>query len=146
MNYKEFLLVCQKDNIVNNAEAFYVCCDFTKSPLKCDYNYMTVKYKEKVEYTSGFINDNNPYRNLVYFIIDQDSIIQSKDPLTIEKDNSIDIFMQNILTLENFFDKNYDTNVENIISVDLSHINSTKLSSTHRMFQDCSSIKEIIYI
>ena len=46
------LIVCQKDEIITNKKAVYCCCDFTKSPLKCDCsnNYITVKYKEDTSY------------------------------------------------------------------------------------------------
>ena len=45
--------------------------------------------------------------------------------------------------MENYFDSNYDTNAKSIIYADLSHINSSLVTSTNQMFKDCNSIKEI---
>jgi len=145
-NRKNDLIICQKDNIINNPNAFYTCCDFGKSPFKCDSNYISFKYKDKVNYDSGFINKNILSRKLIYFIINQDSILKGNDTLLIEANNSIDIFFYNTTTLDNFFDGNYDTNAKSIIYADLSHINSSLVTSTHQMFLESTSIKEINFI
>ena len=139
------LIVCQKDNLINNANAIYACCDFSKNPIKCDYNnYITVKYKEKVEYTSGFINSEIPSRNQISFIINQKSILKNDESFIIDENSTIDIiFSKPVTSLENFFNGNNDTNCKSIIYVDLSHLNSSMLNSTYQMFKQCTSIKEI---
>ena len=66
---KNDLVICQSEIILNNNNTIYACCDFTKSPLKGDSNnYMIVKYKDAVNYTSGFSNDNCPSRNKIIII------------------------------------------------------------------------------
>ena len=58
---------------------------------------MTVKYKDMVRYTSGFINDNIPDRNEIYYILNKDSILNKDDTLIIEEDSSTDILFLNLL-------------------------------------------------
>ena len=44
INDKDQLIICQKQNIIQNPNAIYACCDFTKNQSKCDYNkYIIVK-------------------------------------------------------------------------------------------------------
>ena len=142
-NSKNDLIICQKDNIINNPNALYTCCDFSKSPLKCDSKFISVKCKDKVNYDSGFINQNIPSRDLLFMIINQDSILKGNDSFIVEANNSIDIFFINTATLEKYFDSNIDKNAKSIIYADLSHINSSIVTSTKQMFLECDSIKEI---
>ena len=101
-----------KKNIIQNPRAIYACCDFSKSPFKCDYNnYITVKYRNKVKYDySSFINPLIPGRKNVYFIINQDYLYHNFNEFTIEEGRTIDILIYpNPTTLEQFFDADYDT-------------------------------------
>ena len=146
-NTKNELVICQSENILNNINAIYACCDFTKSPLKCDSNnYMIVKYKDTVNYTSGFINDNCTSRNQI-IIINKDLLLKIAEPLLIEANNTIEIhFSENITSLENFFNGKFDEYSQNIINVDLYHLNTSLITSTSKMFLQCTSIKEINFI
>ena len=146
-NTKNELVICQSENILNNINAIYACCDFTKSPLKCDSNnYMIVKYKDTVNYTSGFINDNCTSRNQI-IIINKDLLLKITEPLLIEANNTIEIhFSENITSLENFFNGKFDEYSQSIINVDLSHLNTSLITSTSKMFLQCTSIKEINFI
>ena len=38
LNTKEDLIICQSENILNNSNAVYECCDFSKRPLQCESN------------------------------------------------------------------------------------------------------------
>ena len=147
-NTKNELVICQSENILNNINAIYACCDFTKSPLKCDSNnYMIVKYKDTVNYTSGFINDNCTSRNQISYIINKDFLFKITKPLLIEANNTIEIhFSENITSLENFFNGKFDEYSQSIINVDLSHLNTSLITSTSKMFLQCASIKEINFI
>ena len=147
-NTKNELVICQSENILNNINAIYACCDFTKSPLKCDSNnYMIVKYKDTVNYTFGFINDNCTSRNQISYIINKDLLFNITEPLLIEANNTIEIhFSENITSLENFFNGKFDEYSQSIINVDLSHLNTSLITSTSKMFLQCTSIKEINFI
>ena len=147
-NTKNELVICQSENILNNINAIYACCDFTKSPLKCDSNnYMIVKYNDTVNYTYGFINGNCPSRNQISYIINKDFLLKITEPLLIEANNTIEIhFSENITSLENFFNGKFDEYSQSIINVDLYHLNTSLITSTSKMFLQCTSIKEINFI
>ena len=105
---------------------------------------MTVKYKDMVSYNSGFINDNIPGRSEVYYILNKDSILSKDDPLIIEEDSSIDIlFLETIKSLENFFNDEIDTNAKNILNIDLTHFDSSLVTSTEKMFSGCAKLHSL---
>ena len=143
LNTKDNLRICQNENIINNSKALYVCCDFSKSPLKSDStNYITVKYNNKTEYLSGFNIDNCQSRNGINFIINQDSIFKSNDNLIIEANKSIEIhFNSTISSMENFFNGDLDPNSQNIIYIDFSHFNSSLVINTKNMLYNCKSLE-----
>jgi len=139
------LIVCQNEIILNSSEATYCCCDLDKNPIKCDCdNYLTVKYKGKTEYTEGFINDGINSRNEISFIINQNKLFKKSESFIIEEDNFINIYFKKAVTgLQNFFNVDFDIHSKNISYVDFSNFNSSLLTNTYQMFQDCNSIKEI---
>ena len=144
-NNQSNLMVCQKDNIITNEKVTYCCCDFSKSPLKCDCNnYINVKYINRVEYDNGFINNKIQSRNDISFIINKDSLLLKDEPFIIEANSSIDIVISNPITkLDNFFNSDFDEYSGSISYVDLSHFNASLVTSTIQMFEQCYSIKEI---
>jgi hypothetical protein len=94
LNKKDHLSICKNRNIINNKNAINVCCDISKSPLKCDSNgYIIVKYKTNTEYNSGFNIDSCISRNEISFIVNQDSILKNNDKLIIEKNGTIEIHL-----------------------------------------------------
>ena len=146
LSSKNDLIICQSEKFITNDNLIYLCCDFSKSPLQCDNNnnYIIVKYKDTVNYTSGFFNDNIPSRNKTSYINNQGSFLGIRGPLIIEANNSIEIHISNeIESLDNFFDGEFDENSKSIIYVDLSHLNTSLITSTSKMFHKCNSIQEI---
>ena len=144
-NERDQLIVCQKGNYIQNPKDIYACCNFSKSHSKCDYNnYITVKYKEMVKYTSGFINNNIPSRNEVYYILNKDSILNKDDTIIIEEDSSIDIlFSKPIKSLEKIFNGEIDTNSKSILNIDLSNFDSSSVTSTEEIFSGCIQITSL---
>ena len=107
LSSKNDLIICQSEKFITNDNLIYLCCDYSKSPLQCDNNnnYIIVKYKDTVNYISGFFNDNIPSRNKTSYINNQGSFLGIRGPLTIEVNNSIEIHISNeIESLDNFFD------------------------------------------
>ena len=143
-NYKDYLIVCQIENIIQNPNAIYSCCDLSRNQSKCDYNnYITAQYGEEGASYSNFKN-YIPSRDEVYLILYQDSILKNDEPFMIEPNNSIDIMFFNVTTtLDDFFNNNYDWRAQRIIYLDLSHFNSSLLNSTKSMLKCASSLKEI---
>ena len=140
LNKKDNIVICQSENIMNNVKAIYSCSYFVESLLRHSNNYIIVKYKDAVNYTSGFINDNIPSRNQIDYIIYQDSLFKIIDPLMIKANNSIEIhFPDKITSLDDFFNSQIDSNCKSIINVDLSLLNTSLIISTSKMFLLCTS-------
>jgi len=149
-NFNEIndLFLCQSENILDNKNVIYVCCDLSKLPLQCNSNnHIIVKYKDAVNYTFGFINDDCPSRNTINYIINQDSLLKNNESLIIEANNSILIhFADKITSLENFFNGEYDKNSQSIIYADLSNLDASSITSMSKTFIQCIAIEEINFI
>lgn len=66
------------------------------------------------------------------------------EALIISKDKKIKIvFNSTIQRATKFFYDYYDSNVKHIISIDLSHFNSSLLESSESMFYGCISLESI---
>ena len=146
LNKKIGLNVCQKNNIINNKNIYHKCCDDFNNPKKCNFtNYIRVKYGYYTAYNiDDGINFVNSYRQLVSFIIYRNSLLWPDDIITIDVNSEIEIYFTSPPTsLESFFDKNYDQNVENIISVDLSNLNWSLLKSMTKLFFKCDIINSV---
>ena len=105
-------------------------------------NYIIVKYKAQTIYENGF---QNQCRQGIKYIINGNSTVGPKESLTIEANTEIQIhFSEPSTSLENFFGgDNIDRNVENIISIDFSHFNSSLLTNTGNMLYYCNSLEEV---
>ena len=110
-------------------------------------NYIIIKYSNTMDtqvYENGFSIDEIPSRKGVNYIIKGNSRYKSDEPLTIEPNDSIEIqFYDDITSLENFFDSLEDYICTNIISIDLSHFNSSLVENTTQMFIDCFNLEKI---
>ena len=136
------LTVCQKENILSDKKQ--KCCYFDIASSKCKSdNYITVYYGESAEYPNGF---ENAFRKGMSFIVNEDyeSPLKGSDEFKIKSGCKIKIYFDSPITdLESFFDINYDKNVENIVSIDLSHFKSEKINKINKMFLGCNSLKSI---
>jgi surface protein len=138
---KDGITICQKEEIINNPKAIYTCYN----PL----SYIIVKYDGYIswtlEYKNGFgINETFTSRKGIKYIIKGNSKYKSNESLSIEPNDIIEIyFYNNITSLENFFDGDNDDNCMYIVSVDLSHFNSSLVVNVEGMFKSCESIEEI---
>ena len=66
------------------------------------------------------------------------------EKLVINANTEIKIYISSDITnLESYFDSEIDTNVVNIISVDLSNFNSSLITNLNNMFKGCTSITNI---
>ena len=165
MNYfyaQNKFILNQKTNIVDHPKPILNNCDTTKIPFKCESdNYITVKFKDKVNYASFFINSNITSRNGISYITYGDSIIgnikeqdysyggeegdedsgKNDAQLIIEANDSLEIyFSEPISNLENFFNGEFDNNAKSIFYVDLSHFNSSLVNNTNKMFYNCPNL------
>ena len=128
------LIVCQKEDLVHDKTN--KCCYFDMETDLCEItNYMIVYYGRDVEYENNF---NNKYRNDISFIVrgGYSPKINPSDKLSIRSGSKIKIYYESpIETLENFFDTNFDEKAEGIVSIDLSHFDSTKITNMNNVFR-----------
>ena len=133
LNYRDNLLVCKNNESLS---IIYepLCCQYDIELKKC-VNYIICKYNTRTEYKDGFQNE---YRKNIAFIKNGDSKVGPNDNLIIEANTNIEIyFSESIDTLANFFSSFKEPNAQNIISVDLSNFDSSKVKSTDFMFCRC---------
>ena len=138
------LIICEKDGYFAKQNEQYkdFCCDFNIETEKCQSsNYIIVYYpndKSDAEYQFSLTEN---YKDQINFIINDDMLATKNDlPININQNNfQIEIHLKSSLTsLESFFE-----GMENIISVDLSHLDSSSLTSVKKMFYKCTSVKSI---
>ena len=138
------LIVCEKEEIdilvTNNRK----CCYFNIATDKCEPdNYIIIYYGKESEYKYGFINK---YRNDVSFIINGDYLnaLETNKEFKVKAGYKIELYFNSkMTTLESFFDYNYDINIENIKSIDLSHFNFELITDMSKTFSGCSSLESI---
>ena len=152
LNNNNKLTVCQKETIITGDNINTKCCYYNLETKECDStNYIIVKYGKDVEYNSGFIIDTyngkvNEYRNDIEFIIYKDytTKIKRADKLIISANSKIEIhFSTSLKSIQSFFSSNYDYNVENIISIDLTYLDTSSITDMNSFLLGCISLKSI---
>jgi surface protein len=141
-NSKDNLVACQKNSIITYTNAIYACCYYNDITSECEFqNYITVKYKESVQYINGF--QISP-RSDILFIEYQNVKYRYNENMDIDANTEIKIYLStNIASLESFFDSSFDPNTEKIISIDLVNFDSSLITTLDRMFYGCNSIDNI---
>ena len=147
-NGKEGLIVCQKENIIENIIIDFSYFNIQKKSKELN-NYIIVHYEEHIVYENGFKINNeeiNEYRNDIDFIELENNIIAPSEHLEVKSSSSIKInFLSSISNLSNFFNSKYDPYVTNIISIDFSNFNSSLITDVNSLFKGCSSLETIIF-
>ena len=138
------LIICQKEEIVPTKTNNRRCCYFniTENLCKSD-NYIILYYGKESNYKNGFINK---YRNITSFIINEyyNNTLDTNEEFVVKEGCKIELYFNSILTsLESFFDYNYDINIGNIKSIDLSHFNSLLITNMNKAFSGCTSLESI---
>ena len=138
------LIICENDGYLAKEKTQYTdfCCDFNVETEKCSSsNYIIIYYPNDVIDTIYKFALTDNYKAQIAFIINGDMIATSNDlPININQNNfQIEIHLNSSITsLESFFE-----GMENIISVDLSHLDSSNITSVKKMFNKCTSLKSI---
>ena len=145
INNGDKYILNQKENIHRPENAILINFDTNNKPIKYESNnYIIIKFKDTVNYTSGFINEDCTSRNKISHIIYQDSIFGAYNtgPLIFEANNQIEIhFPEPIDSLENIFNCELDINSKSINYVDFSNFNSSLVNNINNMLHNCPSIE-----
>ena len=144
------LIVCQKEKIFIGTNAINIedkCCYYDIQSGDCESdttNFMVVYYGKNTEYSDGegFAKD---FREGIKFIINNDhnSKINGTEKLNIKAGNRIEIYFSSVTNLQNFFYNNKDSNVKNITSIDISHLDASLVTNFNFMFSGSNSLKSI---
>ena len=147
LNKKDALIVCQKENLITNEKAKYQCCYYNTNNHICESDHYIILISGKnIIYESGFMikADEKEIRNNMLFTIINRKKIDNNDELNILPNTKIEIhFPSDIKSLENFFNINYDKNVEYIEKIDLSPFNSSSIKTMSHLFHGCRSLNSI---
>ena len=141
------LTVCQKERIISKNKNER-CCYFNNGICEST-NYIVIYFEKETIYKNGFIKDNTGKtirnKNDIDFIINGNHFNKYKatDKLFIKKGKKIKVYFSSVTTLENYFSVANDPNMENVVSMDLSHFNTSLVTNMASMFNGCHSLKSI---
>jgi surface protein len=155
LNKMENLMVCQKENIIKNENITKKCCYYDLLKERCiSSSYILINYGEDTTYENGFGLESaksriaNTFRTSTteYFIIngDYNKKLNSKDKLNIKAGKKLLIyFLTDVTTMENYFNSEIDPNTKNIVSIDLSQFNGSRVNNMAKLFYGCESLESI---
>ena len=120
--------------------SFTICCEFDKDTKKCDSsNYFSLYYGNSVSYMRDFVDY---YRREVAFLTYDNTKKSMLDIITIQSNQKLDVkFAYPIDNLNYFF--HFDENKNNVVSLDFSNFDSSKVTSMEDIFDGLTSLKYI---
>ena len=141
----ENLIVCQNGNFITseNAEGiniYDICCSFNAETGMCESdNYITLYFNQDTNYGSGF---GNGYRNNIKFINYNNSTHIDSTALNILAGTKLEIhFTSPVTDMSKFFSKDEDSNMANVVSMDISHFDSSSVENMEYLFYNCDALK-----
>ena len=139
------LIVCQNGNFITseNTEGiniYDICCSFNAETGMCESdNYITLYFNQDTNYGSGF---GNGYRNNIKFINYNNSTHIDSTALNILAGTKLEIhFTSPVTDMSKFFSKDEDSNMANVVSIDLSHFDSSSVENMEYLFYNCDALK-----
>ena len=143
INYEsDPVIVCQNNPFLTNANIYEICCSFNADTEMCESdNYIILYFNQDYNYETGF---KNSYRNDINFINCDNKTITDSAALNIKAGTKMEIhFKSSVTNMEKFFSQAEDENMINLVSIDLSHFNSSSVTNMNSMFSGCSSLQSI---
>ena len=106
-------------------------------------NYIDIIFGEKTTYSGGFTNFDIHNKGISDIYVNGIRYGPT-DPITIPANLCFKLCFDNTITsLSEFFKSNKDNNLKNMKSVDLSHFDSSSITSVRNIFKDCTSLESI---
>ena len=108
-----------------------------------DNNYIIIQFNETVAYDAGTLLHD--YNIFISKIIDENGItIDESKKFIVTKGTKLYVYFNGaIQILLNFFSSLYDANCKDLISVDLSHFDTSSVTYMIQMFYGCSSLQTL---
>ena len=146
LNDLDEVTICQKEYLITNVNANYNCCYYDTEKRECkNNNFAVIYFGQEAKYDNGF--NNLTRKGKVDFIINRDrnSPLSGNDKFIVKKGYKIEVyFYSNLTTLESFFSfSDEDSNMQYVISIDLSNLKTSSVTSMASMFSGCQSLKSI---
>ena len=146
------LIVCQQNNIIINKDVVNQCCYYDIEKNSCEAtNYMVLYFSGNNFYEEGFAStiikgDKNNFENpreKISFIIIGNNRLEKNEPFKEHSVTKMELYFSSpLVTLESFFDSQY-FNVDNLISVDLSHFVSSSIKNMANFLKGCNHLLNI---
>ena len=129
--------------IIQNSEAVEIKENYKRKLSNDDGGYMKLYFNSEANYSTGFKNGQR--RDISYIINgDNDIHIAENESFIIGAGNHIEIHFKSPPTiLEYFLAGHFDTEATKIVSIDLSHLDTSSLTDMKYMFYNCSSLESI---
>ena len=153
LSFDNHLIVCQSESrkFILDSNIFELCCTFNAEIGTCELdNYITVYYKEACTYPNGFNSFTNNFRyQQIKFINYNNSTLSDISELNILANSKIDIEMNSETdNLAYFFrieegGDTYDQNMLKVISIDLSHFDSSSINDMKYCFYGCKALEYV---
>ena len=144
--YENDLIVCQSEQIITTEKFEYKCCNYMLAIEACASSiHIDIYYDYDSYYPLGFsINSDSNHRDSVFYLVTGDSLYLKEDGFEVTAGNKLEIyFHSSVTTLESFFDSRYDSNYQNIVSIDFSHFNISGIISIKNIFNGCSYLTSV---
>ena len=116
---------------------------------KCENsNYIVLTFDTETTYEYGFVYGifQDPLESReekIDFILYNNKKYNATEKLIINAGSEIEIYLNNITSLKDFFSLSDDANLENIISVDFSHLDSSNITDLSGLFMGCSNLLNV---
>ena len=139
------IIICQNKQIITNPNARYLCFNYDiNNDCEC-LNNILIYYGKAVNYTYGFrYNEKGEEiesRLGISYIYINDKIYKVDELLNIEENSYVKLcFLNNVTSLEKFFDSSIDSNTKYINLIDFSNFDSSSLSNMNSIFSGCSGL------
>jgi surface protein len=149
LNEEKPMAICQneEEKMITNPNYQYICCNYDNDNNGCECsNNIIIYYKDKTEYTTGFIygsgkTEIETRKDITYLYADDD-IYNITFPFNTSKNSYVKLcFKSPISSLENFFNSDEESSESNNIrSIDLSHFDSSSLNNVRNIFHNCKGL------
>ena len=129
--------VCQRNKIFTGKNIINFCCLTIGDELETctSDNYIILTYGKTTTYEKGFVNNN--FRNNISFLFYNGAIFSFSlnYPLTINENTNLEINIPYTSEgLSHFFDIEYDPLLENVVSIDFSHLDISYITDMSFLF------------
>ena len=145
---KKNLIVCQDGNLIEDDNIINDCCDPNKDLEECHTsNHIIIYYSKECNSNLGNGLDIDPtydYLDKIKFIYLYNKKYEKTESLELKSNSKLEIYFSSSLSSIDYFCSNEKVNfADNIVSVDLSHLDFRELTSINNLFKGCKTLESV---